>query len=49
MAGATPPPRATARYRAVLVPLDGSEHAEQDGGPGEWLAERFGAGTTQAS
>jgi nucleotide-binding universal stress UspA family protein len=36
-------PRPVARYRAVLVPLDGSEQAERGIGPGEWLAERFGA------
>lgn len=30
-------------YRAVVVPLDGSELAERALTPGAWLAERFGA------
>jgi nucleotide-binding universal stress UspA family protein len=35
--------RLAAACRAVLVPLDGSEDAERALGPGEWLAEHFGA------
>jgi nucleotide-binding universal stress UspA family protein len=35
--------RPAARYRAVLVPLDGSDEAERALGPAAWLADRFGA------
>jgi nucleotide-binding universal stress UspA family protein len=35
--------RLASTYRTVLVPLDGSEDAERAIGPGEWLAEQFGA------
>ena len=35
--------RLASTYRTVLVPLDGSEDAERAVGPGEWLAEQFGA------
>lgn len=40
---ASPAAAAAARYRAVLVPLDGSEEAERALAPAAWLAERYGA------
>jgi nucleotide-binding universal stress UspA family protein len=47
MTGEAPSPGAptfpSAGYRAVLVTLDGSEHAERALEPGAWLAERFNA------
>ncbi|HEX6420289.1 MAG TPA: universal stress protein [Acidimicrobiales bacterium] len=46
---ASPVAATTAQYRAVLVPLDGSEEAERALAPAAWLAERFGAGLHQVA